>query len=95
MFSREPLHMDTAETLDVVKRFCRERWKIGTDDKRESSESVLSVRLDDDEDNNDNLKTLQAECVTKMKQKIQFFNYDRKSIEVFKNKELDLFLFYF
>ena len=37
-------------TQDVLWKTCRERWLIGRDGKRDSRESVLSARLDDDDD---------------------------------------------
>ena len=40
-------------TLDAVYRTFQEQWLIGTDDKRESRESVLLAWLDEDHDDHD------------------------------------------
>ena len=42
--------ISSGQTLDVIKRTYQERWTIGTDGKREPRDSVLSVLLNDDDD---------------------------------------------
>ena len=43
--------ISSMQTLDAVWRTYQEQWLRGTDGKRESIESVLCVRHDDNDDN--------------------------------------------
>ena len=55
--------INSVQTLDTIHRTYQGRWLIGTDDKRESSEFMLSAHLhaaaaaddDDDDEPNSNL----------------------------------------
>ena len=55
-FFYKPRHMDVPVlavwTQDVIWKTSQERWMIGTDEEKELGKSALSVRLDDDDDNN-------------------------------------------
>ena len=44
---QELIYISSVWTQDLVWRTCWEKWMIGTDGKRESGKSVLSVQLDD------------------------------------------------
>ena len=46
---QEIIYISSIGTLDVVWKTCREWWMIGTDIEEESRKSVLSARLDDDD----------------------------------------------
>ena len=51
---QELIYVASVQTQDVIWKTIRGRWIIGADGKRESGKSVLSVRLHDDDDNDDN-----------------------------------------